>query len=167
MTPETRILNEIRADLGREKDLVLWRLNQGAGVMVPRDALDRLASVLTLASALAGGKLASLLDEAGVILRDITERNYNRFGLPKGAPDLVGIIGAQDTTGSVCVPATGIASGTGRWVGIEVKSATGRLSPEQSQFGRVIESRGGFWTMARSVTQAREFVERCRAIIRR
>src|SRR5690554_1477119 len=44
----------------------------------------------------------------------------------------------------------GIQAGTGRFFGIEVKTATGRVSKEQSQFIKHVIDRGGIAGVARS-----------------
>ena len=54
-----------------------------------------------------------------------------RFGVP-GQPDLMGILPG------------------GIWLGVEVKSATGRQSPEQIAFQAMIEKFGGVYVLARS-----------------
>jgi len=107
MTPEARILADIRVALGREEDLTIWRLSQGAG---------RLAS-----------------------------GRWDRFGLVPGAADLIGILAP-----------------TGRWFALEVKSPRGRLTEEQRLWGALIQQRGGFWAVVRSVDEAREALERAR-----
>jgi hypothetical protein len=56
-----------------------------------------------------------------------------RYGLGVGSGDLV-----------VCY--------LGRYVEIEVKSATGRQTPEQAARARAVESAGGLYVLARSVT---------------
>lgn len=56
-----------------------------------------------------------------------------RFGVP-GAPDIMMIVAPWGTV-----------------VGVEVKSATGRQSPEQKRFQAAMEARGGVYCLARSV----------------
>jgi hypothetical protein len=60
-------------------------------------------------------------------------RRLVRFN-PLGTPDLVGLL-----------------SPTGRFVGIEVKSGTGKQRKEQQTMQRVIEAFGGLYVLARSV----------------
>ena len=67
-----------------------------------------------------------------------------RFGLCPGSADLIG----------VC---------DGRFIGLEVKSKTGRLSPEQKRWAELIRSKGGFVAVVRSVDEALAAVDRCRA----
>lgn len=57
-----------------------------------------------------------------------------RFGVP-GQPDIQG-----------CA--------AGRWIGVEVKSATGRQSPEQRVFQERIENAGGVYVLVRSADEA-------------
>ena len=58
-----------------------------------------------------------------------------RFGLP-GSPDLIGLM--HD----------------GTFLGIEVKSATGRQRPAQKNFQRMIESMNGVYLLVRSAEDA-------------
>lgn len=44
----------------------------------------------------------------------------------------------------------------GRWVFVECKSPTGRLSPAQEEFRRQVESRGGTYIVARGVEDVAE-----------
>lgn len=67
-----------------------------------------------------------------------------RFGLAVGSADLIG----------VC---------DGRFIALEIKSATGRLSPEQKRWAELVRSKGGFVAVVRSVDEALAAVERCRA----
>lgn len=67
-----------------------------------------------------------------------------RFGLVTGASDLIGI------------------GPGGRFFALEVKTPTGRPTPEQLQFIELIRSRGGFACIVRSVEDARSALERAR-----
>lgn len=69
-----------------------------------------------------------------------------RFGLAVGSADLVGIL----------APA-------GRFVALEVKTATGRVRPEQAQWLALVRTRGGFAAVVRSVPDALAAIERARA----
>lgn len=60
-----------------------------------------------------------------------------RYGLGNGGADLVGM-----------------QRGTGRAVAFEVKTATGRVSPDQVRWGSVFEKWGGFYRVVRSVEEA-------------
>lgn len=69
------------------------------------------------------------------LLRQFGVFHWKNFGGPmgaKGVPDILGIF-------------------KGRLLGIEVKTATGKLSPEQERFIQNINDAGGIGFMARSV----------------
>lgn len=61
-----------------------------------------------------------------------------RFGTP-GQPDLMGILTVQ---------------GVGVWIGIEVKTATGRQSEAQVKYQQMVERQGGVYLLCRSVEDA-------------
>lgn len=61
-----------------------------------------------------------------------------RFGVP-GQPDIQGVA-------------------KGRWIGIEMKTATGRQSTAQKDFQARIESHGGVYILARTAEAARDAV---------
>jgi hypothetical protein len=63
-----------------------------------------------------------------------------RYGLGLGSADLVGLY-------------------KGRFVAVEVKSPTGRVSPEQEAWGRCVVKAGGVYVVARTVEEA------CNAIL--
>ena len=69
-----------------------------------------------------------------------------RYGLAVGSSDLVGIL-----------------SPAGRFIALEIKTATGRVRPEQAQWLALVRSRGGFAAVVRSVDEARAAIERARA----
>jgi hypothetical protein len=69
---------------------------------------------------------------------DATTRVRHVFGLCVGSSDLIGLLREN-----------------GRFVAIETKSLTGRLSPEQSMFLRLVARCGGLCGVARSVDDAR------------
>ena len=69
-----------------------------------------------------------------------------RYGLCTGSADLIGILAP-----------------TGRFVALEVKTATGRPSPEQIMFLALIRARGGFACVVRSIDEARDAIDRARA----
>lgn len=73
--------------------------------------------------------------------KDVTGRLV-RYGLP-GSADI-----------------TGILRRGGRRLEIEVKTATGRQSPQQQAFQRMVETYGGVYILARSVDEAVDGVER-------
>lgn len=66
-----------------------------------------------------------------------------QFGLVPGASDLIGIV-----------------RGTGRFIALEVKTATGRTSAEQDQFLALVRTLGGFGAVVRSVEDAIEAVNK-------
>lgn len=65
--------------------------------------------------------------------------------------------GTADILGVLC-----IAPGLGRFVALEVKSATGRQSAEQQAWGAMIRRFGGFYAVVRSVIQARSALAEAR-----
>jgi hypothetical protein len=66
-----------------------------------------------------------------------------RYGLAVGSADLVGCL-------------------AGRFVALEVKTATGRASQEQRQWLTLVRRYGGFSAIVRSVEEAREAIARAR-----
>jgi len=80
--------------------------------------------------------IRQLLDTVGIF-------NYNAWGgpmSPKGVPDL-------------------ICCQEGRFVGIEVKTKTGRVSPEQEEFIRRINDAGGLAFVARDLDTVIEMLD--------
>jgi hypothetical protein len=65
---------------------------------------------------------------------------WHTFGLAPGSADLIGWI-------------------QGRFLSIEVKSATGRVRPDQQNWMNVVNSHGGIAFVARSVAEAVELLE--------
>lgn len=74
-------------------------------------------------------------------------------GLCAGSPDL---IGWQTLT----ITPDMVGSRIARFVGLEVKSPTGRVSPEQQQFLKVLTEAGGLAEVVRSADDARKLVDR-------
>lgn len=74
----------------------------------------------------------------------------------------VGTRGSADILGICRVPITpdhiGMALGVA--IAIEVKTATGRMSPVQARWAQAWQARGGAHCIARSPADAREFIER-------
>lgn len=66
------------------------------------------------------------------------------WGLCVGSADLIACVG-------------------GRFCGLEVKTETGRLRPEQIAWAKAIRAVGGFVAVVRSADEAIEAVKRCRA----
>lgn len=63
-----------------------------------------------------------------------------KFGVP-GFPDLAGILNLPDKPG--------------HWIGLEVKTATGRIRPEQTAFHQMITIFGGSIAVVRSLEEAK------------
>jgi len=76
--------------------------------------------------------VGSWKDDAGV---------WVSYGLGKGSADLVGLI-----------------VGTGRFLGVEIKTPTGRQSDEQKAWAATIRSYGGVAIVLRSVEEAEAFL---------
>ncbi len=68
-------------------------------------------------------------------------KQWITYGLGKGSADLIGLI-----------------VGSGRFLGVEIKTATGRQSDEQKAWQRTIQSYGGIAVVLRSVAEAEEFL---------
>ena len=92
----------------------------------------------------------ALSDEPGLVLWrnnvGIAEHRGQRvrYGLAVGSADLVGCL-------------------DGRFVALEVKTATGRAAPEQKLWLDLVRRYGGFAAIVRSVAEARAAVARARA----
>jgi hypothetical protein len=71
------------------------------------------------------------------VARDPTSGQHLRFGLIAGASDLIGIVKPR-----------------GRFLALEVKSARGRLRPEQQAFLDMVNNMGGIGRVVRSVDEA-------------
>lgn len=69
---------------------------------------------------------------------------HTRYGLAPGSADLVGIL-------------------DGRFFALEVKTAKGRLSPDQKLWLALVQRTGGFAAVARSVDEAKAAVAAARA----
>jgi hypothetical protein len=106
----TKLKNEIRLALGRERDLTLWSLVQG-------------------------------------IVRGTNKKQY-RAGLVPGASDLVGILR--------------MPCGCGRWICIECKTGNASATNEQRLFGSLVQGRGGFWCVVRSLDESWSALDRAR-----
>ena len=83
-------------------------------------------------------------------LRDANGRPV-QFGLCKGSADLIGwkrVTVTEDMVGSTVAV----------FLSIEVKTATGRLRPEQQQWLDAVQAAGGIAGVARSVEDAETFL---------
>lgn len=69
-----------------------------------------------------------------------------RYGLLPGSADLIGVLAP-----------------TGRLVSLEVKSDTGRLTPEQVKWAAMVRRMGGFAAVVRSTQEARDAIVRARS----
>ena len=70
---------------------------------------------------------------------------------------------ARPLRAGLCVGSSdivGIQKGTGKFYGIECKSDTGRLKPEQQVFGDAVIRAGGIWGVARSEDEAVEILRK-------
>lgn len=160
---ERDVLADIRLALGQAPDLVLWRLSQGAGVLV------RLQQILELIDLLRTGRLI----EALRVLDALAER-FTRQGMITGAADLIGIltipVAVREADGSFRV--RGVAAGdvlhVGRFFALEVKRpaapgrSRGRTSDDQDQWLALVRRMGGFAAVVSSVDEARAALERAR-----
>lgn len=87
-------------------------------------------------------------EEWGAGPRGTVQARHITYGLGPGSPDVVGVL----TVG-----------GVGVWVGIEVKSPTGRVRPEQAAWLAAGAARGMVTGVARSVDDARAIIAAGRA----
>jgi hypothetical protein len=130
---ERDIQDAIRMEAQAIPGCVIWRNNNGAGIMVLPNEIERLISTVTQSPSQALG-----------ILHEIKRRNVNRFGLVRGASDLIGI------------------GPGGVFLACEVKSQHGRLTEEQRLFLELVEDRGGIGVCASEVGVLTEAVKRRR-----
>lgn len=177
---ERDVLADIRLALGQEPDLVLWRLSQGAGVLV------RLQQILELIDLLRTGRPI----EALRALEALAER-FTRQGMIPGAADLIGILSVP---GMPCAAACSSCKGRGwhvgechprevcgdcdgngrarallgRFIALEVKRpaapgrSRGRTSDDQDQWLALVRRMGGFAAVVSSVDEARAALARAR-----
>jgi hypothetical protein len=91
----------------------------------------------------------ALTDEQGLVLwrnnTGVAEHRGARvrYGLAVGSADLIGCL-------------------DGRFVALEVKTATGRVAPEQRQWLDLVRRHGGFACVVRSVEEAHAAIARAR-----
>jgi hypothetical protein len=71
------------------------------------------------------------------------DQTKTHFGLGRGSADLVGLL-----------------HGSGRLIGLEVKTPSGRLKPDQIAWLSVVRTRGGFAAVVRSVPEALAALDR-------
>lgn len=184
---EADVLAEIRIAFGQEPDLVLWRLSQGAGVLVPVRTLESLCTTLQRAGAERDWTRVAM---ALAVLEGLDR--FTRAGMVPGAADLIGIlrgirdvdVGAcdacrgtglclHDPFGSNCRTCAGGGRAHesrpwGRFIALEAKRpagpgrARGRTSEEQDQWLSLVRRMGGFAAVVDSVDAARAALERAR-----
>jgi hypothetical protein len=71
---------------------------------------------------------------------------HTRYGLAVGSSDLIGLLAPS-----------------GRFLALEVKTETGRVSADQTLFINLVRSKGGFAAVVRSVDDALQAIERASA----
>ena len=91
----------------------------------------------------------ALSDEPGLVLWrnnvGVAQHRGSRvvYGLAVGSADLIGCL-------------------DGRFIGLEVKTLTGRVSPDQRRWADLVRARGGFVATVRSVAEARAAIAEAR-----
>ena len=68
-----------------------------------------------------------------------------RYGLANGSADFIGVLQPE-----------------GRFVALEIKSPSGRVTPDQVKWLALVRRMGGFAAVVRSVDEARAAIERAR-----
>lgn len=94
---------------------------------------------------LSRGRVRLLRNNTG-ILKDRFGRPV-QFGLAKGSGDLIG-------WRTVTITPEMVGQRIAQFVSLEVKTATGRVRPEQEQWRKVVEQAGGVAAVVRSVEDA-------------
>lgn len=130
MTTERDIQAAIFRAIGSRADVRLFRNNVGAAWMGrPYHERD-----------VGGGRIITLADARRV-----------EFGLHPGSPDLVGVQAVVVTPGMV-------GQVLGRFVGLEIKTGTGRVSDAQRMFLEMLAKFGAAGGVARSVADAEKIL---------
>lgn len=83
---------------------------------------------------------------------------FVRFGLCKGSSDLIGLRSLEITPELV-------GQRLAQFVALEVKSASGVVSPEQRAFLRVVQELGGVAAVCRSVEEAEQLLGTPRQVL--
>lgn len=135
---ESEILAAIRKALGREPDLVLWRLSQGGAMAREGGQTYR-----------AGLSVNGAADLVGMLTLPTL--------LPT-VPPLRWVPGV--TFGEIPVDCAYMF--LARFFALEVKSARGKQSAAQVLWGNLVRKMGGFYAVVRSVEEARDALERAR-----
>lgn len=81
-------------------------------------------------------------------------------GLGKGTADIVGCLTVEVLL--VVEPMTAPAFRFGRFIALEAKTGSGRLSAEQKLFIELVRRRGGFASIFSTVDEARACIDRAR-----
>jgi len=136
---ESQIQHDIRLALGCEPDLTLYRNETGAHDAggTSRPYLQRILRCLVRNDVPA----AISLIRAQLQCR----RKLIKYGLCNGSSDLIGILAPH-----------------GRLIALEVKTASGRLTTDQSMFLELVRRHGGFAAVVRSVPEAQAALARAR-----
>lgn len=79
---------------------------------------------------------------------------YVRYGLANGSADLIGWVKLEPPI---------VPFRIARFMSLEIKTETGKLSPEQVLWMKLVRNWGGFAAVVRSVDDALAAVERARA----
>ena len=139
---EARLQREILLALGREADVLVHPNPVGQGYHgAARPALEQeFERVMRTFGAV-------VVRTAREVTASVLMRHRVTYGLGVGSPDLVGAI-------------------AGTFVGLELKSDTGRISPEQTQWHAAARARGALVEVVRSVDEAREVIARARRVER-
>lgn len=91
-------------------------------------------------------------NDIGAVDRVVNGRKvHTRYGLAVGSSDLIGIVRMVYTD----------RPDVGRFVALECKTATGRITEEQDLFLNLVRRFGGFACVVRSVVDATNAVDRC------
>jgi hypothetical protein len=85
-----------------------------------------------------------------------------RAGLCVGSSDLIGILHVEMVQPAHQDATWGRTVTIGRFIALEVKTRTGRVSPEQARFLELVRRMGGFGAVVRSPEEALDAVERAR-----
>jgi hypothetical protein len=80
-----------------------------------------------------------------------------RYGLGTGGADLIAVV-------PVLIVPEHVGRTIGRFAGFEIKSPTGRMTPEQRSWQRAVENAGGSYQLVRDAAVADEALERARSV---
>lgn len=131
---EREVQHDIRAALGRDPRVALWRNNVGT---------MKVETCPHCRAPLRSEEIKSRnCSECGRAFQK-PERRFVQFGLVAGSSDLLGILRPS-----------------GRFIALEVKTPEGRTSIEQEWFLSLIQAAGGFACVVRSVSDAVAAIDR-------